>query len=79
MPEIINHTSMPLDEIEKLEVVGRCCNKWRGRDVVIYRYKLGKVISVGKDFDGARIIICEELDEEHSCALMFFPETYTYV
>jgi len=66
-----NHTSLTLEEIADLPVIGRVKNEWRQRHIVILAHPddAGKVISDGTSYDLSgpdypMRVICEDLREE---------------
>lgn len=75
---IYNNTKLTLEDVKKRKMVGKCHNKWRGRNISLYEHNETEVISVGVSFDLKDTFVCVDEKSGHANALAVFPETYVH-
>jgi len=64
--KVHNNTGLPLETIEALTVLFTVTNKWRERNIRVYKHPTlpGKLISVGVSFDLRTTTVCEETEDQ---------------
>ncbi len=69
--QVINNTKFSLDVIKELSYIGMTVNKWRGRNIKLYKHPTDedRLVSGGCTFDGSKIIICDEERKDYATAL----------
>lgn len=73
-----NNTSLTVEEIERLPILGTYRNEWRQRNVTLRRLSEGQVISTGLRANG-EVVIAQEPDADHFRALDAFAYGRTYI
>lgn len=78
--KVISNWGWSLDDVMKLNVIGRQRNEWRRRNAVIYQHPndAEKIVSVGESFDRSVIVICEESKKDWDKCIRQFPATEVY-
>ena len=78
---IHNNTPFTVAAIEALPILGMTVNKWRGRNVMLYKHpaKPDYVVSVGVTFDNRMTVICEEPASDLRVALEYARHGKVYV
>lgn len=77
---VINNTSYPIEDIKKMEPIGKCRNNWRQRNITLYQHPTlpDRILSIGIHFNEEQTIVCDELKQDHRNTLEAFPKTYIY-
>lgn len=76
-PEVVKDEA----DCKRLAYIGRTVNKWRGRTIALYQHPTlpDHVISVGRTFDGALVVIASELKSDWATALDYIEHGQVYV
>lgn len=79
--QIHNNTTLSMEEIVQLPLIGATVNKWRQRNITLLALPTNpdRLISVGVTFDGKTTIICEEPRCDWATALDYIAHGKVYV